>query len=1648
VSSGGAQLVFCNSLHDAEFQAQSVEAYVELTREPTFPHAACTERLTSFDYDRFLHWKHSIQQSPKYQNPFTAVLSALIARWDVLSAQFCDVIANLRSDHNEDACMNDQPNTVPMSLISSFAPDVAAPQVLLGELRSCIKKRNRCVAPESASISNSRGNSSRNVRFHSGVCVLIGIEDEIMMSSSFMQHDELSSWLDKPWSKRPNKAEKSSKHGQDISPDTLRTTDAYHDVPSTWSRDRNQPPEEAREDPEDANHFLHEAPESVQYLFDALQTEGVVEGPRIHDSVFLRSWFVHHTHMQQCFHSRIIEINGHWRLWFQDIIDSWRDKILPLEQVIFDIVRPNPPRTEAHQEILLDLIISQGIDLPRRAGLVTILQKDDREARAAYAVAASLPEQTSGYQIVQSAEYLFGCQIYQCSIRHGWYRIPFTMAPVHNTQDGDSFVVAVASRAESSSVPAGESGNNEPHGGSESYDDPFDPEGDSDMPSPSLATSADQQSGVHIHRLGHRQRHVKIRWDTIDHVLSDVARIFNIPVDDLRTFHHLQVAPPDQHINEEGIILQHVSDIPDGSTEKLILIDVEMHQAHRHDTVPRAPPVLRQVHRTVPNLVRRHILLLTHTAGYCDWHPLDCIVLLNNALWPQQDLNPKRIEHGMYIRVIILSPPESNWDIGRALQVFHDAFELFDPHYAGQIAFDIMQGPSSNLEPSVPHQSIAACPPTLDVDHHEINDQDAIDAISFMQHDLPRISNIEDIIDLNATSHGSSDIIPEDWIIDLQRIVQHHENICPHDPDAEFIVSVYTWLVDHQTQRLCNTPKIAILGGDPTEWYEDILHPWRFQIQDDQPIFLDIVQPHVQRSDIEEHIVHIIITQRQSADRSVLLSMNFKGEMPPDVIIRFAVVLPKSCTAQHVSEAVPLYALHSLNRIVWEHPVLLFDDQVFQTRQGLGIQVTVWPETDPVNERSDDSVSLLQGNAATSANELSLINPENNLSRGQCLKGTEVQDDIDVPMLSRRQTTRLPRRPRPFHDGSEQWFWDLGSIFSAQATQEVIDGDSYIYVQTWFIDHERHDTCRVPRTLRLDQNWVMWIEECRYLWRDLLDPSIPFSIHVVKPRPPQSRWQAFNCHLLIEQRRPIGRAAGILTALNLETQTDGSTQGAFAMSRHIRKQDVIDILELNTICDDHQCTVLHFRDLVNIVLATEVTSGFSIRVHISRGDRQLPLVPHDETWEPDQVHLMQQAPIGQAIDMPPNDTECSNFDLVFQLNAAAQPFQPGRVAHAEQSEFLQDLTSLWATVAYLWDPDSPAATFMTWFVDHRLLYPNCIAGRVVTLTNDFDAWETKLKAAWNEVIDPQSTQELHLVTMQPPNLEPGIIGHIIIIQSPADTWVSSLVTVFDSFISHREQNMRRLVVTTDEHIRVEQVISHCGYELIDGRLDPVLHSRFWIDGHELVEGTRWPGRSGHAITVQINRQVVRLQDLEMDHNALLQTAKPAVSVLILEDLLEVQQLETETIPFGLLHMDFLPQLPDTVFLRDGCSEHEVEQELAFMGHSRHVYQLEGTGKFVTVPTNWNPEKKMHHYIFYPTHDTDEGEILMHSSHDPLSEIDHMRYLHAQGFLRAVIVHINTKRWNLIIVQYHNNIPELESKQVTPAVRTPWPNHSNSARLCP
>lgn len=778
------------------------------------------------------------------------------------------------------------------------------------------------------------------VQFNTEVLVHIGLDEELCMGVSVIEHEVLKSWNEKPWTRRvyPNDEKWISKH---------RTTDAWHNVPSRLITPQQNHNEEEFDNPEDAQHFLHEAPQSVQNLSDALLAEGVVEGPRIHESIFLRAWYVHHLHSPQCFHFRVIEINGHWRHWHHDIVSAWRDRIWPDEEAIYDIVHPNPPRRASPQDFLFDIILSQGLDAPRRAGLVTILQRDDRAQRANYAVAVSLPEDVSGYQIVQSADYTHECNVHQCTVRHARVVLPYTMAPVHHMQDGDSFVVAVRTRDEANgehaeSISGGYQAANQMRNDTGPGDDEDpDPEDHSQVPSPSVASTSDLRMGVHIHRLGHLQTFGRPRWDTAEHVLQDVAAIIQVPYHHLMYCHHVQVPPVDTAEHEDSIIVQHVNDIPVGSTEQLILVDVEMHVQHSSITMPRAPVVSRQVFKVVPVLVRRHLLHLTRTAAYCDWSPQECLVYCNRELWHLHEHGPRRITHGMYFRIVVPPPPNNRWEISHAIRVFHEALDLFEHPEAAQIA------------------------------EHVLNEN----------------------------------------------------------------------------------------------------QPW-----------------------------------------------------PP-------------------SEA----------------------------------------------------------------------------STGRQCKGNENQGDIDVPMMLGPNVPM--RRLRPLHDGDETWFWELGQLFSDQAEVEVIEGDAYLYIQTWFVDHERHPICRRPRPMRLESPSITWIDDFRHEWRDLLDPRAEFSIHAVRPRPPQYRHHNYACHILLEQHGHRGLAAGALTAMIAHPTRDAILQSAFSTPRHVRRQDLIDVMEIEHLCTGRRCTAYHDQEPIHLVVATEVQSGFSIRIHIGPVNEQLPVLPRGQGYFDDIVFI-------------------------------------------------------------------------------------------------------------------------------------------------------------------------------------------------------------------------------------------------------------------------------------------------------------------------------------------------------------------------------------------------------------------------------------------
>ena len=124
------------------------------------------------------------------------------------------------------------------------------------------------------------------------------------------------------------------------------------------------------------------------------------------------------------------------------------------------------------------------------------------------------------------------------------------------------------------------------------------------------------------------------------------------------------------------------------------------------------------------------------------------------------------------------------------------------------------------------------------------------------------------------------------------------------------------------------------MGDDPAEWKEDILLPWQYHIVPGNSILIDLVKPVVPRAVVEDHIAHVIITQRPIDLQSILFSLELVDPILPSVVFNAAVAVPKISSARTIADSVPLFASFYLNERNWVHPNFGRQDRDFET-QGL-----------------------------------------------------------------------------------------------------------------------------------------------------------------------------------------------------------------------------------------------------------------------------------------------------------------------------------------------------------------------------------------------------------------------------------------------------------------------------------------------------------------------------------------------------------------------------------------------------------------------------------------------------------------------------------------------------------------------------------------
>ena len=201
------------------------------------------------------------------------------------------------------------------------------------------------------------------------------------------------------------------------------------------------------EDDADENMEAHDhpiLPAFVNFLANRLESMGL--NPHDNDfDIAVRTWYIDHRTVHRWTAPRILQLVGPPRGWEAQVQSLWTDQLNDADWFDAILVEPDPPRPSRHAFVVYDLIITQSLEIPRVAALITVMP-GRADTFQMYSVACSLPERVSGYELVQAADANQICRYSECLITYRWVQIPHTLRPVHLVGHGDGFQIAVHDR--------------------------------------------------------------------------------------------------------------------------------------------------------------------------------------------------------------------------------------------------------------------------------------------------------------------------------------------------------------------------------------------------------------------------------------------------------------------------------------------------------------------------------------------------------------------------------------------------------------------------------------------------------------------------------------------------------------------------------------------------------------------------------------------------------------------------------------------------------------------------------------------------------------------------------------------------------------------------------------------------------------------------------------------------------------------------------------------------------------------------------------------------------------------------------------------------------------------------------------------------
>ena len=420
----------------------------------------------------------------------------------------------------------------------------------------------------------------------------------------------------------------------------------------------------------------------------------------------LRTWYIDHATIRRWTAPRNLQLVGPPQGWEAQISSIWVDQINPDEWFDVTIIHPDPPRPPRHSFVILDVVVTQSIQLDRYAGLVTVLPSRSASFDM-FSVAASFETDVSGFDVAQAADAAAMCSYQECTVTFGWQVIPYTLRPQHAMSHGDGFQFQIHSTpvqlAPQTNTQAGSSTDVHP-GGAQQF-----PTGSyhEDVQSHVAPAASQFTTPLHIYHMNGMDTVVQLVNAQLAQPSHAIAEALRVPFNCIEALHIMPISPDAFPELAIPAIVQRVGDIPLHSTDRLIMIDVIYHHHPTAPGVTNQPTVVRGVHRVTHHVSRRQILFKAAVFHYCEYMQEGCGVSLDGLLWPITQTDPRPVSHGSYATVDVPPPYGHEVDTYLAASTLHHDGTTDATGLPGGALFDFFI--SLPLLPSCPLTLVPFC---------------------------------------------------------------------------------------------------------------------------------------------------------------------------------------------------------------------------------------------------------------------------------------------------------------------------------------------------------------------------------------------------------------------------------------------------------------------------------------------------------------------------------------------------------------------------------------------------------------------------------------------------------------------------------------------------------------------------------------------------------------------------------------------------------------------------------------------------------------------------------------------------------------------------------------------------------------------------